>query len=1050
MQRRLNIRIKTFAILAIFILLLQLIQTPVSVYAEKDTSITDDSLSVEDSSKTIESVNTDDSEGSEEVDTSEIESSTDLVEEPFDNSESLAVNEEGVVMYNGKPLYVGKGDDLIPAKLDELMKEGVKKELTTGEEDSLVSMLSTSILSFLKPSIAEAASTPVIKYNGQVKYGQSIVGDFTVNGEQAFCFEHAKSTPASGTPYGSESPYNNAKIQRALYYGWDGPENVFSNRSQGIVITSQIVSRIYSGSRKGESLSGYDKLWNKVQNGSLPNDNIDFSDTNLSVAVKNGKQVSQTTEFESNSSNEITIRVPSGITIVNETTGKTKTNGSMLVKGGERVHLEASMTKKYSYNTGNLSGKLKSFQPLIVKPDSSGYQVLGFGEWYTDPDNTASFKANFVPRTVKMTVKHVDSYTGNTIKTDTSTKTIGSSYKVCPRTDLTYKGHKMIKLTSQTCKSGTVPTKDFTVTFKYNSQHKLTINYYDDYSGKYIKTKGTWTHWADYDYTKTVDSSFTHGNNDTSYKIVGTTKITGTMPRGNKTVNVYYTPSHKLSVLWQNRYPANDVFRDVQKRLNVGASYKYTQPSTFTLSGDRVYDRENSDVLEGVMGYKDVCKVFYYKLRRGVTVKYLDNRTDEPIKDVKKYDLNQGDKYEETHPTIKNSEYTYRYVKHIGDSEKGTIQTSNIKMTYLYDIPLVKVGLKKIQIYTAKSDEGLPVKVELSKVSNYDASVADMSNPNMPITVALYQGTTRIDSNEYTANEFPEEIDFTIPESVLEVDEHKAYTVKIEGYDTNDFHVVKGQESLTTDGYTSSEKTIKATAGADDELFYKGVVMTEREVGKSMKVFNETLTIPVDEVKKMKTGYGFEMPLDLNYTNDISNSITTFSFNMLVPEEIVDESYLNYMSTNSISTVPLEETEYNTSIVGERTTSEQKFELQHVNVEKITGNLFSDEQVTNNDNRIENDLIDGYRRFYLPIWGNVGEYDLKVKSKDSIGINQIDVEIDYNLDVVAHMYLHMDSETKEADAIHFEPVNQDNPFPNGVPDNWTESDVEEFKEWLND
>ena len=47
------------------------------------------------------------------------------------------------------------------------------------------------------------------------------------------------------------------------------------------------------------------------------------------------------------------------------------------------------------------------------------------------------------------------------------------------------------------------------------------------------------------------------------------------------------------------------------------------------------------------------------------------------------------------------------------------------------------------------------------------------------------------------------------------------------------------------------------------------------------------------------------------------------------------------------------------------------------------------------------------------------------------------------------MYLHMDSPTKDKDAIHFEPINQDDPFPHGVPDNWTPEEVEQLKEWIN-
>ena len=38
-----------------------------------------------------------------------------------------------------------------------------------------------------------------IEYNGKITYGSNIVGDFTINGKQAFCMEHPKSTPPTGT-----------------------------------------------------------------------------------------------------------------------------------------------------------------------------------------------------------------------------------------------------------------------------------------------------------------------------------------------------------------------------------------------------------------------------------------------------------------------------------------------------------------------------------------------------------------------------------------------------------------------------------------------------------------------------------------------------------------------------------------------------------------------------------------------------------------------------------------------------------------------------------
>lgn len=65
------------------------------------------------------------------------------------------------------------------------------------------------------------ASTSKIVYNGKAIYGPNIVGDFSVNGEQAFCMEHAKATPPTNTEITS-SIYGNEDIAKCLYYrmGW--------------------------------------------------------------------------------------------------------------------------------------------------------------------------------------------------------------------------------------------------------------------------------------------------------------------------------------------------------------------------------------------------------------------------------------------------------------------------------------------------------------------------------------------------------------------------------------------------------------------------------------------------------------------------------------------------------------------------------------------------------------------------------------------------------------------------------------------------------------
>lgn len=961
------------------------------------------------------------------------------------DTQSLAVNEKGEVLYNGEPLYVGGSSEEVPVTLDRLMQEGVKQKLVTKKESAgLLSSFFLALANWISPTFVHASdAVPNIRYNGSVSYSYSTVGDFTIDGRQAFCVEHEDSSPPTGTPFNPLKPYNNEKIQKALYYGWGGPGNLFSNRNEGVVVTSLVLSTIYSGTDSGKNYQGYKDLMNKVNNGTIPNYKVSLSDTNLSISVKNGKQVSQSTTFQSDSSNSIKINLPSGVTLVNESTNKSFT-GSATIKGNQKFHLEASLSYNKAYSSGSLSGTMETYQPLLTKPKSSGYQDLATARWYKDPANTTSFSVPFKAQTVTMTKIYKDEFTGNTIDSDVSTVTIGSTYRACGPNELSYQGYPMIKKTW--CSEGTVPNKNFTKTFWYNSEHTLKINYYNEHNGKYIKSLGDWTYEAGENYSKTVVDSFVFGNNDTLYKFSDTDKtISGTMGRGNKTIKVNYYPHHDIAVTWKNRYANYDVFKKDESTEKVGHDYSYDQPETFT-KNSLVYVRENNNIFSGQLGYSDKSHTFYYRLRRNVTVNYKDIRNGDVIKDAKSYDLVQGNTYSESPVTIKNNNYTYRYVKHSGSSESGTIGTSDVTMTYHYDLPLAKVGLEKIQIYTAPSSKGLPVKVKLSKVNNYQVAVPDMTDSTKSITVALYQGSTKIDSKTYVAKNLPYDVSFTIPSNVLNKNENKPYTVKFEGYDTNNWDVINGQGEITTDGYTSSERTIQVNAATDDHLSYQGVVMTEREVGNTMKVFYETLDIPIAKLDPIRTGYGFEMPIDMSYENDLGNGGTDFSFNMFAPMDIVDDTYVEYDTNGNIAIVPLELTNKVTST--DKTSSKQLFELQHMNVERMTGHLFTDQQVAANDSRIEKEIISGDRKFYLPIWGYVGKYDFNVASDEKIGINQIAVNIDYTLDVVGHMYLHMDSPTKDKDAIHFEPINKDDPFPNGVPNNWTDEEVEAFYAWL--
>ncbi|WP_339209001.1 thioester domain-containing protein [Bacillus sp. FSL R5-0432] len=804
---------------------------------------------------------------------------------------TFGINYDGYLEMNGEILYMSVDGKREKATLEGLIQKGDKDQellLESDIEENDKGVLSF-IFSFFATGKAKAAA-PKIEYKGAINYRGSVVGDFRVDGKQAFCFQHSKASPPTGSKYKESVPYDNEKVQRALYYGWGGQGNIFTDRKQGIVITSLILDRLYSNGDSGKNLPGYEKLWDLALNGKDLNRKVRFTNTKLTVTVKGNKQVSETTKLNADKENYVTVSVPNGITLVNETSGKKVTEGKMKVYGEQKIHLESDLDKKYNYSTGELGSNMKIFQPLITKPSGGNTQVLGYGDWYTDPNNTTSFTAVFKVRQKKINVQQIDKYSGEVLEKESYTRNIGSTYSFSPKKSIAKGKEKFIP--------------------------------------------------------------------------VNTNKKTGTL------------------------------------------------------------------------GSKDVTIKFYYNLERSITVNYFDDRTGEKIKESKKYKKVRGEKYTEKHPTIKDGEYTYRYVKTTGDKESGTIGGKNIVINYHYDKPLVKLSFDKLQIYTAQWEKGLPVKVYLSKELNYKSSLKDMADKK--ITVGLYRGSTKITSKTYTAKDLPKKIEMTVPAKYLKVNDKAHYAVKFTDFNKNDFKITAAASELSTDGYAASEKTIKATSEKQKELSYKGVVMTEKTPSAG-KVYYETLTFPLAKIENKKTGYGFERKVNLHYENEIGGSIKP-SFDFEVPTRLVD-SYLSYKKSGDNSMITMEQTKATNKKQGETSVHDVVYELPHINVERHTGNLFSDQQVNDKDKRISYELIDGSRKFYTAIWSDLGKYETKIKSKP-MGVNLIKTEVTEQLELYASMYAHMDSKTIDQDEVLLKPVYADNPFPNGLPEGWTKKDLD--------
>ncbi|MEK4684790.1 thioester domain-containing protein [Bacillus sp. FSL M8-0256] len=732
------------------------------------------------------------------------------------------------------------------------------------------------------------ASSPKVEYLGQARYGDYIVGKFRVNGEIAFCLDHAKVSPPTGTSYGGGNAYKNEQVRAILYYGYGGVENEVGNNDTGLVATTIALDSVMNNNHSSgrERIPGYKKLMEHAKKKDVPSTSIKFSKEKVQSYLEGNVQKTEKIIFEADKKNSITLNIPKEVTLHYD--GKKFSNKKVKITGGGSFHFTAPLDYGKDIKFEKLKPSLGKYQSILFTASSSKYQRLGSG-LLTDPEPNINLSVGFEVRQKKINVQHIDKYSGEVLEKESYTRNIGSTYSFSPKKSIAKGKEKFIP--------------------------------------------------------------------------VNTNKKTGTLG-------------------------------------------------------------------------KDVTIKFYYNLERNVTVNYYDNRTGDKIKATKKYKKVRGEKYSEKHPTIKDGEYTYRYVKATGDKESGTIGGKNIVINYHYDKPLAKLSFDKLQIYTAQWEKGLPVKVYLSKELNYKSSLKDMTDKK--ITVALYRGTTKVTSKTYTAKEWPKKNNMTIPAKYLKINDKALYTVKFTGFDKNDFKIDAAASELSTDGYAASEKTIKASSSNGKELSYKGVVMTEK-TPTTGKVYYERLAFPLKKIEKKKTGYGFMREIDLHYENEIGGSIKP-SFDFEVPTRLVD-SYLTYKKSGDRSLVTMEQTKAINKKQGETSVHDLVYELPHINVERHTGSLFSDEQVESKDKRISYDLVDGGRKFYSPIWAELGNYETKIKSKP-MGVNLIKAEVTEQLELYASMYAHMDSKTINQDEVLLKPVYADNPFPNGLPEGWTKKDLD--------
>ena len=259
-------------------------------------------------------------------------------------------------------------------------------------------------LSTLKASAASGI-TVVKKYlPDNDPAGRSEVGEFLINGEPAFCLQHKKRSPSSGAVSDSESPYNNPKVLKALYYGWGGPGqwSGFNSKESGIVLTSLLLDTYYSnGNHSGATSNGVSfnafKAFVESQP-TPPGQTVGFRKTTLSSKwnVKEKEQITEDVTITGDSGDSLTFTVPSGATLVTKE-GNKKT-GSVTLNAGTTFHFEAPSTVTGNWSSGNVGVGWK-YQALIItfpREDGHSTQDVGQLQKFRDPEIKTSLSVKWL------------------------------------------------------------------------------------------------------------------------------------------------------------------------------------------------------------------------------------------------------------------------------------------------------------------------------------------------------------------------------------------------------------------------------------------------------------------------------------------------------------------------------------------------------------------------------------------------------------------------------------------------------------------------------
>ena len=238
------------------------------------------------------------------------------------------------------------------------------------------------------------------QYYGGVKYKNTTVAHFTIDGQPAFCMQHGVTAPTTGTVYES-NVYEDENVRRVLYYGWQGQSQwsgFDGNENKGIVITSLALSHYYHNSPANVNTSYYIEMGLKdfidyCNANSIPDSRISFSTDSVKAYRSGDMQRTDDITINGWSGNNLSFTLQDGVKAVTNDGGIY--TGNVTLNGGTTFHLEAPLTVNVDWSTGTIGGSVKKFNAIIWYT-SPTYQTAGGWELKTDPLGTTSLAVDWL------------------------------------------------------------------------------------------------------------------------------------------------------------------------------------------------------------------------------------------------------------------------------------------------------------------------------------------------------------------------------------------------------------------------------------------------------------------------------------------------------------------------------------------------------------------------------------------------------------------------------------------------------------------------------